>query len=110
MVTLNGQAREDAWKALFIITLISALLVNLALLYRIVRAAGGLLAVVACPRGVRLQTLVSLVIGDMFVALFSLVVMARETFEKKSDPELTRCLTVILCILCPLSIAQDLLF
>ena len=84
MVTINGQAREDVWKALFIITLISALLVNLALLYRIVRAAGGLLAVVvACPRGVRLQTLVSLVIGDMFVALFSLVVMARETFEKK---------------------------
>ena len=85
MDTINERARDDAWKTLLVITIISALLVNLALLYRIVRAAGGLLAVPACPRGVRLQTHVSLIIGDMFVALFSLVVKARVTFEGNSN-------------------------
>ena len=61
------------------------LLLNLPLLYRIVLTAGGLLAVAACPRGVRLQTHVSLITGDMFVALFSLVVKARVTFEGNSN-------------------------
>ena len=83
MDTINDQAKEDAWKALFIITIISALSVKFALLYRIVKTAGGLGAVTTGPRGVRLQTNVPLIIGDISVALFSLVERARVTFEKR---------------------------
>ena len=81
MDTINWKAREDAWKALLIITIILTVLVNFGLLYRIVLRAGGLVVVAAGPRGIRLQTLVSLAVGDILVALFSLVVQARLFFE-----------------------------
>ena len=52
------------------------LLLNSILLYKIIKAAGGILVIPTCMRGPRFQTLVSLIIGDIVVAFFPMIVKA----------------------------------
>ncbi|KAK3722356.1 hypothetical protein RRG08_041959 [Elysia crispata] len=87
MDTIDYDAREIAWKVLIVTTIVLTLLWNAALLYKIVRAAGGVAAILTGQRGPRHQTFVSLIIGDVFVALFTMVIRARVLFE--NDTSLT---------------------
>ncbi|RUS90470.1 hypothetical protein EGW08_001738 [Elysia chlorotica] len=84
MAAVDYDGRETAWKALIVATIALTLVWNAALFYKIKKAAGGIVAILTGQRGPRHQTLVSLIIGDVFVALFSLVVFARITFENQT--------------------------
>ena len=97
MKVLNVETRTTAWGVLAIVAIVSALQLNLTLLFVITRRAGGLTAIVSGPRGPRLQTLVSLTLGDIFLTLFSLVVTVTEVFE---GPKFLTCRTYTLSYYC----------
>ncbi|GFR85792.1 hypothetical protein ElyMa_006037700 [Elysia marginata] len=93
MGTVDEDAREYAWKALLVTTIVLTILWNIALMYKIINAAGSLTAVLTGPRGPRYQTLVSLVVGDVFVAMFSLVIEVILLFEDNTS---VKCRSVLL--------------
>ncbi|GFR63680.1 hypothetical protein ElyMa_005488900 [Elysia marginata] len=76
MAGFDSEKKEMVRQAVISIIIILIFLVNSLLLYKIKRAAGGALVIPTCVRGPRFQTLISLVAGDIVVALFSLVVKA----------------------------------
>ena len=84
--SIDVEASVKASKGLIIITIVLALLMNFALLFKIVRQSGGLRAVVVSPRAPRSLTLVGLVVGDVVMTLYSLVLQARVIFENASNP------------------------
>ncbi|GFO14540.1 hypothetical protein PoB_004104500 [Plakobranchus ocellatus] len=81
MDTIDWDAREKAWKALTTIIIFLIIVENIHLLIKIVRAAGGPANVLMSPRGPRFQTFISLIIGDILVALFPLVIQAMMLFD-----------------------------
>ncbi|GFN83671.1 hypothetical protein PoB_001017700 [Plakobranchus ocellatus] len=93
MSSIDWEALKKVDQALIVISIILAILINFLLLYKVVRAAGGLSSLLKSPRGPRFQTLVSLTLGDILVALSSFVVLARLLFEGEAN---ISCRTMVL--------------
>ncbi|GFR57569.1 hypothetical protein ElyMa_000005400 [Elysia marginata] len=76
MIGVSWISRETVWRILSVVTIVSTVLPNSVLFLKMRRAAGGSVCLMARGhRGARLLTLVSMMLGDLFAALFSHVVI-----------------------------------
>lgn len=92
---------EVKFRALTFITIIMTVIWNVYLFIETARAAGGLSFIVTGPRGARLSTLVSLMLGDILVALFSQMVRLDYLISKSGSCSTVNASTIYMMYLLP---------
>ena len=83
--SMDVETGVKVWEVFLLVSLVLTVVLNVALLGRIVQMADGLVAVITGARGPRFQTLISMSIGDIMLALFPLLMEVRTRFELNRD-------------------------